>query len=503
MARKRVTADVESLKLLQESKESLRQVESFPYNEYLRSVMDPHVYTCHENDTVREVLKEMARRNISSAIVVDAEKRPVGILTERDVMQRVVAVEHFNVAQTHVSQVMTGTPVTLRPDNSIYRALSVLSSKGIKHLPLVEEERVVGIVTMRQLLKLRYPEPMTLIEQINSAADGPALKEVRDKLPLIALERLGSGRRGHDIVVMMSLINRDIHRRVLELVRQDMGEPPVPFCVYVTGSHGRLENLLVPDQDHGMVIADSPEDHQYDDYFIEYSGRVSEMLDQAGFVFCPGNIMCSNPLWRKSLTEWKVQVRYWFDAQVRELGRFCTVLFDAAPIYGDPALFHQMRDHAFSLLARHREVLLVMHEEEGGHRVPTGWLGRFITEKVGVHKGELELKRSGLIFVIEGIRILSLMHGIRETSTVKRINRLIEEGHIHPDDGEYFESAYHFLLHLALKIQIEKAVSGQPVDTFVNPDHLSKRYRETLRHVFKAVTTLQEMVGAEFGELIL
>lgn len=501
--KRRALVDKESLRSLQEQKKSLLQVESFPYNEYLRSVMDRNVYTCRQTDILRPVLREMAGRNISSAIAVDDDGKPVGILTERDIMQRLVAADDCDLSHTPVSRVMTIDPVYLRPDNSIYRALSLLASKGVKHLPLVEDGRVVGIVTLRQLLKLRYPEPMTLIELINGAIDGPSLKEVRDRLPQLAQERLAGGRRGHDIVVMMSLVNRDIHRRVLELVRQDMGEPPVDFCVYVTGSHGRLENLLAPDQDHGMIIADSPEGHQYDDYFVDYSSRVSEMLDQAGFVLCPGNIMCSNPLWRKSLSEWKEQVRYWFDAQVRELGRFCTVLFDAAPIYGETALFLDMQNYAHGLLSRHREVLQIMHEEEGGHRVPTSWLGRFITEKDGVHRGEFELKRSGLIFIIEGIRILALMHNIRETSTLKRIGRLIEDGHIHHDDGEYFESAYHFLLHLALQTQIDKAVAGHPVDTFINPNELSRRSREVLKHAFKAVTTLQEMVGSEFGELIL
>ena len=51
----------------------------------------------------------------------------------------------------------------------VYRALFLLSSRGIKHLPMVEAGRLAGIVTLRQLLKLRYPEPMTLIAGIAGA----------------------------------------------------------------------------------------------------------------------------------------------------------------------------------------------------------------------------------------------------------------------------------------------------------------------------------------------
>ena len=107
------------------------------------------------------------------------------------------------------------------------------------------------------------------------------------------------------------------------------------------------------------------------------------------------------------------------------------------------------------------------------------------------------------MFVVEAVRILALQHGIRETSTLKRISQLVTSGCIHPDDGEYFEAAYHLLLHLALKSQIDSVSKKEPIDAFINPDNLSQRDRETLRQAFKAITALQEVVSAEFGELIL
>jgi len=91
--------------------------------------------------------------------------------------------------------------------------LQFAGSSKVKHLPLIEDGKIVGIVTMRQLLKLRYPEPLTLIEGIREAGDVATLKAIKSKLPRMAEERLESGRTAYDIVVMISLINRDIHRR--------------------------------------------------------------------------------------------------------------------------------------------------------------------------------------------------------------------------------------------------------------------------------------------------
>ncbi|MCF6289708.1 MAG: DUF294 nucleotidyltransferase-like domain-containing protein [Desulfobacterales bacterium] len=501
--KKRAVIDLESLKRLQETRENLQRVESLPYSEELVSVMDPEVYTCSEDRAVKAVLKEMAGRNVSSVIVVDHAGLPRGILTERDVMQRVVADDDVDPATTPVSAVMTPEPVTLRPGNTIYRALSVLTARRIKHLPLVEGGKVVGIVTLRQLLKLRYPEPMVMIEAIRAAQGPEALKGLRNQLDRMVDDRLHSGRRASDIVLMISMINRDIHRRVLELVLERYGDPPARFCLYVTGSHGRLENLLGPDQDHGMVIADTPDNHQYDQYYVDLSEAFSRDLAIAGFPLCPGYVMAMNPLWRKSLTEWKQQIRYWIERQVRQLGRFATVLFDAAPLAGDFALFEQVRDFAFGELQKHYEVLRVMLEEAGSHRVPLGLLGGFITEKRGRHRGEINIKRSGLLFVVEAMRMLALRHNICETSTLKRLARLVDAGQIHADDAEYFESAYHVLLHLTLSTQIDKLRDGLPLDCFIDPKLISRRDREILKDAFKAIGSLQELVATEFGELVL
>lgn len=499
----RAEIDSDSQKRLQETRESLKQAESFPYRENLRSVMETEMLTCKPDETLKNIFKQMANRQVSSIIVVDHEAHPVGILTERDIMQRVVTVDGIDPETTPVSKVMTRDTIILHPDNTIYRALSVLHESGVKHLPLVEKDRLAGIVTMRQLLKLRYPEPLSLIEGIKDATDVATLQAIKNKLPDMAAERLQSGRLAYDIVVMISLINRDIHRQALKLATEGLGEPPAPYSVYVTGSHGRLENLLTPDQDHGMIIADNEENYQYDQYYIDLSVRFSEYLDQIGFVWCPGYIMSCNPIWRKSLTEWKQQIRYWLVSQVREMGRFVTVLFDAAPLAGDMDLFKELNNFAFGELAKHHEVLRVLHEEEGGHRVPIGFLGRFLTEKDGEHRGKLDVKRSGLIFEVESIRILSLQNGVRETGTLKRIAKLVESGFIHKNDGEYFESAYQVLLHYALKSQVFKASRGEKIDTYIDPKILSPKDKENLRDAFKAVSTLQDLVASEFGELVI
>jgi CBS domain-containing protein len=501
---KRPVIDPASLRKLQARRESLRGMHAFPYSEDLASVMEASVYTCLPGESVKAAVKEMARRGVSSVVVVDRDGRPEGILTEKDVIRRLAAADGLDLEKTPVSKVMTPSPVALSPGDNVWRALSVFSSRRIKHLPLLARGKVAGMVTLRQLLKLRYPEPMTLIEGIASAQSLEDLGAIRRKLPETAASKMGAGVRACDVVVMVSLVNQDVHRRALELVMQKMGEPPLPFCLFLTGSHGRMENLLRTDQDHGLIIADSRQwDRAYDQYFMELTREFSESLLALGFAWCPGYVMSMNPTWRKSSFEWKLQLQYWFERQVPALVRYLTVFYDAAPAYGDFSLFEGLSEFAFDLLERHHEALRVLREEESAHKAPTGFMGRFITEKSGEHRGEMDIKRSGLIFVVEGVRLLALLHGVRETSTLKRIAALVDQGFLHPDDGEYFEAAYRFLLHFALSAQVDKYLGGRKIDTFINPGTLSPRDREVLRHAFKAVASLQDLVAAEFGELVL
>lgn len=496
--------DVASLQKLRERREALRGFEPFPYSERLESVMVRPVLTCAPGDTTTAALRMMVDYGVSSLVVVDPDKTPIGIITERDMIRSLA--ERGEIAGAGVSDLMTRDPVTLSPTDTVWRAMYVLSSRGIKHLPIVENDRPVGMVTLRQLLQLRYPEPMTMIEAISQATDFDALRVIKDEIPRLATSRLGMGMRAYQVVITISLIHQEIHRRAFDLALAATGEPPVPFCLLLTGSHGRMETLLTSDQDHALILANGEDvdaDAEADTFFGEVAARFVDALERIGFPRCDGDVMSTNPIWRKTLFDWKRQLEHWIRRQVPELGRYLTVFFDAQAVHGDETLFVNLGDHAFDLLGRHHELLRILHEEEGSHRVPTGLLGRFITERSGEHRGQLDIKRSGLIFVVEGVRILALMHAVRETGTLARISRLVADGHIHPEDGEYFEAAYRFLLHFALDAQVSKLARHERPSTWLDPSDLSQREREVLRHAYKAVSSLQKLIASEFGELVL
>ena len=495
----------ESTNLLQNN-DVLYRITSFHYNETLGNLMEKNVFVCMPEDTVQAIAQTMAKRKISSVVVTDQDSRPVGIVTERDMVRKVVADGVQDINNKKIADIMTKNPVCLSPSDSLFESLSTFMRHTIKHLPIIQNSKVAGIITMRQIMKIRYSEPFVIIGELDRAESVADLKKIKNDLIHLVQEKLSLRVDPIDVLTMISLVNFDIHKRLVKRVIKDYGPPPADFCFFVTGSHGRKENLLFPDQDFCVIIEDYDDKHynEFDNYFYEISKRFSDALNEAGFIYCPGNVMGQNPTWRKRISEWRLHLSYIFNRPGPFTVRYMTLIFDSSPLYGNSDLFDSYMDHAFRELSRNRNILRQMHgEEDGRHKVPLGLFNAFITEKGGTHKKEIDMKRSGLIFLIESARVLAMKHSIRETSTIKRIQALVAKGIIQSDDSEYFENAYRVILHHTLMAQADNYLHNGTADYYLNPHELSERSQKLLKQAFKAISTLQDIVGSEFGELIL
>ena len=107
------------------------------------------VYSVSPHATVAEAVTEMDARGVGSLMVI-ADETPVGIVTERDILRRVVAAKR-DPASTNVSEVMTREVVAINPEATVADAMSLVDSKRCRHLPVVEEGKVVGIISSGDL----------------------------------------------------------------------------------------------------------------------------------------------------------------------------------------------------------------------------------------------------------------------------------------------------------------------------------------------------------------
>lgn len=129
----------------------------------VRDIMTKAVKTIKVGANILEAVRKMNKFNIGSLVVVDG-KRPVGILTERDILRKIVD-QSIDPSVVRVKEVMSSPLVTVSPDVGVEEAAGLMAKRGIKKLPVVEDGRLVGIVTSMDVMKTA-PLLVDLIEDL-------------------------------------------------------------------------------------------------------------------------------------------------------------------------------------------------------------------------------------------------------------------------------------------------------------------------------------------------
>jgi CBS domain-containing protein len=112
--------------------------------------------TVAPEDTIGETAEKMVELGVSSAVVSDYG-RLIGIVTERDLTRAVAGRVHTSEAR--VREWMTADPITLSKDSSPDEAARIMLERGFRHLPIVEDEHTVGIISIRDLARWSTEEP--------------------------------------------------------------------------------------------------------------------------------------------------------------------------------------------------------------------------------------------------------------------------------------------------------------------------------------------------------
>ncbi len=113
-------------------------------------VKDQKLCVLSKQDTAREAAKQMAENDIAAIVVTDDGGKLLGIVTERDLTRRVIA-GNRDADKVTVGEIMTGNPDTLAPRDSALDALELMRTRKYRHLPVVDDGSVVGMVSIRDL----------------------------------------------------------------------------------------------------------------------------------------------------------------------------------------------------------------------------------------------------------------------------------------------------------------------------------------------------------------
>lgn len=461
----------------------------------LADLMTKAPLTCTPDTPLIDAARKMRALGVSCIIATEGEAVR-GILTTGDITARAVA--EGCPPHTPVAQVMTPDPMTLPPTALVADVLHAMVERKITHMPVVETGRLVGILTQTDLTRFQATSSAALIREIAAAADRTTLARIVARIPDLLVQLVGGQNPHQTVTRLITDIADATTRRLLSLAEAELGPPPVPYLWLACGSQGRQEQTGVSDQDNCLILDDAvtPPD---DAYFAALAKFVSDGLDEAGYFYCPGDMMATNIKWRQPLRVWRDYFRRWINVPNPEAQMLSSVMFDLRPIGGQTALFDDLQAETLAAAAKNSIFMAHLVSNSLKHQPPLGLLRGFATVRSGEHKNTIDLKHNGVVPVVDLGRIYALTGQLPVANTRARILAAIEAGAVSGTGGRDLRDAYDMIADTRLAHQAAQIRSGEKPDNFMAPADLSDFERSHLRDAFVVVKTMQNAAASGRG----
>lgn len=447
--------------------------------------------------TVREAAQMMHDRNVSCLLVDLPPYRigpQTGIITDRDLRNRVLAAGL--PYSTPLREVMTTPVVSLPASAMAFEAMLLMLERHIHHLPVTENDRVIGMVTHTDILRRQSNNPLFLPRQLQRAHSLEDLRRYGEQVTAAVGAMLDSGVRVSDIGRIVAVAHDALIQRLLQDAEAELGAPPAPYAWLVLGSEGRYEQTLRTDQDNALVYAD---DHPPDapEYFRILAERVVERLVFCGFPRCPGNVMATNPQWRQPLSVWQATFAHWIEAPDEEALLRSSIFFDYRQIYGKLDAESALRP--IIARARHNRVFLGRLARAAlRNPAPLNIFRNVVLERRGDRKNLIDLKMRGTAMVVDLARLFALEAGCPDTSTVVRLRRSWPEATIGEKEAESLISAFELLSLLRLRHQRAQLQRGETPTNLIVYTDLSPLEQRELKESLQAIARVQRGLAIEY-----
>jgi CBS domain-containing protein len=452
----------------------------------VRDLVAREPVTTHPSATIADAAATMSRAGVSSILVSD-DAGVCGIVTDRDLRNRVLAVGRDT--QLPVREVMTSSPLTLRADAQAFEAMLEMVNRGIHHLPVVDDHgSALGVVTTTDLVRLENSNPVYLAADIGRQTTIPEVVEWAHRVPRVLGELVDRDVSAADVGRVLTALGDAVRRRLVALVEADLGTPPVPYSWVVLGSVAREEEALSADQDHALVLAEPG----HDEWFARLASRVTEVLEEAGWPRCPGDVMATNPRWRITVDEWRQQFAAWSREPEPEAVLHVAIFQDMRHLLGEPRLTDAVRRAASSYVSS--RLLGYLSREALRMRPPLGFFRGFVLEHEGGHGETLEIKR-GIAAVVQLARVHALRAGSTALSTRSRLAAAEEGGVLDKGMAADLRDALELMSYRRLHHQVSQIRTGARPDNHMAPADLTDRQRRHLKDAFAIVRSAQHQMA--------
>lgn len=462
---------------------------------------EPVILSC--NSTIQAVAQIMTEENISAVLINDPDIEDqqdssfVGIITEHDLCAKVIAAG-VNV-DSPISQVMSTELISLEHNAYIFEAMLLMLRNKIDHLPILKNKIPIGLIEVADIIRYESQNSLLFVSSIFQQKSCEDLVLLSSQLKNCFVRMVNEDANSHMVGRAMSEIGRNFKQRLLELAEDKFGPPPVPYCFLALGSMARDEQLMVTDQDNAIILDNSYNAAVHGEYFSKLADFVCDGLAACGYSYCTGDIMASNPEYRKTRSEWEACFGDWIEKPNPQALLNCSIFFDLTGVYGRVKWAEQLNAFILNKAKKNNHFLACMAHNALNRTPPLGFFKDFVMEKDGRHNNSINLKRRGTAPLADLIRVHALAIGSQSQNSFERLEDIIDAGILPTSKAEDLQHAMELISLVRLRHQSSDIESGIEPDNNIEPENMSDFERRNLKDAFLVLSNAQNFLKYRYS----
>ncbi|MGZ4180236.1 MAG: putative nucleotidyltransferase substrate binding domain-containing protein [Solirubrobacteraceae bacterium] len=468
---------------------ALRDVGTTPVSAIMRAAT-----FCDPDEPLRQAAGRLGQDSTSALLVRLADDR-LGILTDADVRASVTGGE---IALDAPVRTIARTPVPTVPAAQLAVEAAVdMVATGAEHLAVTDARGVCGILSASDLLGLDARSPIALRHMILGAADEDALVRATQELPRLFLLLVRAGVPARELGRVLSLQHDTIVARLVDFSIWRAGPAPLAWAWLDLGSAARREFTLASDQDNALAYADPEpgEEEAVDAYFERLGSDVNDGLARCGIGVDNNGVLAGKRLWRMSKGAWlRTFAECLTEPDESHLIR-ASVAFDFRPAAGGLLLVSELTEYIRDA-RRHPQFMRLMARTANGYPLALGFRGQLATGRDGDPPDRLDLKRGGIIPLVNLVRFHALAHGVTISPTLDRIEAVANVGGLERDVADGLSEAWSVITRLRFEHHAAQIAEGGAPDNLVDPGALPPIARADLKEALHVVRRAQKRLGA-------
>ena len=472
----------------------------------VESLLTREPVSIHPDASIVEAAQLMTEEQVSSLLIhdpdtlatdIETRKPPLGIITDKDLRRRVLAVG-LDPA-TPVRDVMTTGLVSVQYNQRVFEAMLKMLRDNVHHLPVWKKDQVCGILALSDVVRHESKSSLFVVSSIFKQTDVSELANLKDSVSASFVRMVDEDANSRMIGASMSSIARSFKQHLLELAEEKYGPPPIPYCFIALGSMARDEMLIVTDQDNAMILHDSFDPALHDAYFESVARFVSDGLHACGYPYCTGNIMATNRKWRQPLKVWQQYFTLWITEPSPERLLQSSIFFDLEGVWGRLEYADVLNDLIRRRAQHSNRFIASMAKNALNRTPPLGFFKDFVMEKDGQHRNIINVKRRGTSPIADLVRVHALASGSRQRNSFARLEDVIESDILPRGRGPDLRDALEFISMVRIRHQALAITRGETPDNNVRPEDLSDFERKNLKDAFQILSQAQRYLRFKYG----